>query len=302
MKLSRRKVAVLAGLIVIGLVAGSFAPMPAPASPELSILFPKNRSAVGRRVNVVLDPTTDWSVVPLFQVVAGTTEFPVIDTSSGRHAFQGVDLAPGVNTITVRVLAPAPGGEASRKKGEPPRLSVVLTKSVTVFNREESFGSIPADFTQQLFHSRDQEADCSGCHRLEVENQDRNHKKPEDVLCYSCHREVPKARNVHGPAAVWNCLSCHNPDLYPVKYQFTSINPWTAVKTSQPVEPAVFTLAADDLFKPLSAVLVSGDVPLVPKPKNRADRAKYQERKNARDMEIKKRKEREQELFRGLQA
>ncbi|MDH4163253.1 MAG: OmpA family protein, partial [Nitrospirota bacterium] len=41
-------------------------------------------------------------------------------------------------------------------------------------------------------------------------------------------------------------------------------------------------------------------VPLVPKPKNRADRAKYQERKNARDMEIKKRKEREQELFRGL--
>ena len=68
----------------------------------------------------------------------------------------------------------------------------------------------------------------------------RQAKKPDDVLCRACHRDVIKAKYVHGPAALWYCLTCHDPEASPVRYQFTTADPLSAIKTTQPVEPAEY--------------------------------------------------------------
>jgi len=225
----------------------------------VTVLYPKDHSIVGSKVNVVLDPGTDWSAVPFFQVVSGAaskTEYPPVDTSGGKHAFQGVDLQPGVNTITVKVLVPA-GGKG--KKGKQPVLREVSSRVIPVFSMVELFTGryAPADFSHALFHSRENEASCSGCHNLEAKADAPKPMKPEDAICYACHQGIPAGKYIHGPAAVWNCLSCHDPEIYPVKYQFTAEDPWKVAKTIHAVVPMVFTIPSDSLFKPGSAALLS---------------------------------------------
>ncbi len=214
--------------------------------PVVQILYPRDNAIVGNKVNLVLDPAD----IPYFQVSVNKTEYPVVDTSSGAHAYQGLTLLSGKNSITVNVLA------ASGEKGKQ-KFSVVSTRSITVFNREGFFSSVPGGFTLDPFHTRERESTCSSCHRMEVSAEDWNHAKPADVLCYTCHRQIPQGKQIHGPAALWNCLACHDPDLYPAKYAFTSHDPWKIVKYTKSVEPMVFTLPAADLFKPASAILVS---------------------------------------------
>jgi predicted CXXCH cytochrome family protein len=244
--------------LVTALAASSSpAEQPLPASP-LSILYPKHQAAVGRRVNIVIDPATDWSTIPYLQVIVGSTEYPLVDTSGGRHAVQGVALSAGLNAITVRALARV-SGKTHRNGGAgvPEGYLVLASRTVAVYNREGSFDALPSSFAPQYFHTRENEEICAACHRLAVETQDRQPKKPEGVLCYGCHREIPSGKRIHGPAAVWNCLACHDPDLSPVKYQFASVDPWRVTKASDPVEPAFFTLPAASLFKEKSAALAS---------------------------------------------
>ena len=213
---------------------------------NVPILYPKNNSVVGKKVNVVLDPAD----VPYFQVIVNKTEYPVVDTSTGAHAYQGVQLEQGKNIIIVNVLKVE---NAKEKK----TMSIVGSRSLTVFNREGSFSPVPAGFTQDPFHTRERESSCGTCHRMEATSQDVKHDKPEEVLCYTCHREMPKGAHIHGPAALWNCLSCHNPDIYPVKYAFSSVDPWKVTKSTKAVEPAVFTVSTLTFFKPGSAAIVS---------------------------------------------
>lgn len=224
--------------------------------PAFSVLYPKNNSIVGGKVNVVLDPATDWSAVPFFQVSNGRTVYPMVDASSGRHAFQGVDLEPGVNTITVKAFAPVMEKE---KKEKQPKFREVSSRELKVFSMVELFTGryAPSGFEKSLFHSRENEAGCGGCHALEAKADAPPPKKPEDAVCFACHREIPAGDNIHGPAAVWNCLGCHDPEIYPVKYQFTAEDPWKTSKTIQPVVPVVFTIQNDAVFKPGTAVLAA---------------------------------------------
>lgn len=224
--------------------------------PSLSVVYPKPNSVVGNKINVVLDPASDWSTIPYFQVVVGGTVSEVIDTSSGRHAIQGFVLQPGMNTVTIKVLANANAGKQDDKGKElGADFKEVLTRHISIFSRVELFTgrAAPAGYVPELFHSRENEAVCSGCHQLEATSHGSSPKKPEEVICFACHRNTPTGRHIHGPAAVWHCLSCHNPDLYPVKYQFTAVDPWKVAKSVQPVVPRVFTLPTEDLFKTASA-------------------------------------------------
>lgn len=285
--------------LAVILITYSFSAAQQTASPMISILYPKPDSLVGNKVNLVVDPMTDWSMTPFFQVLVGSTEYPVVDTSTGRHAVQGLALDPGTNTITVRVLAPVPGPDKEKETAKK-KFTPVLSRTFTVFNREGNFGVTPPQFTAQYFHSREQEGGCSGCHRLEAEPGDFTQGKPEDMLCYSCHRGIQTGRHIHGPAAVWSCLSCHNPELSPVKYQFISYDPWTVVKTLQSVEPAVFTLSSDVLFKPQSALFVSETSTLQLSRKDRKDKKKREEFHKAKAEELAKKREQQRELFKDF--
>jgi len=222
--------------------------------PVVTIVYPKANSIVGNRVNLVLDPATDPSTVPFFQVVVNNkTEYPMIDLSSGKHAKQGLKLEQGINTITVRVLV-----KAVDESNKQTTVKMVFTRNIPVFNNEGLFsGDPPPQFTREYFHARENEAACSGCHRMEVAPDDLKHKNPADVLCFVCHKNIATGRNIHGPAAVWNCLGCHDAELFPVKYQFTSLDPWTVKKTVQAVGPMLYTYSSAELFKTTSAELVS---------------------------------------------
>lgn len=300
-----------AGAIALAviLIANSFSAAQPTTSPSISILYPKPNALVGKKVNLVVDPATDWSTAPYLQVVVGSTEYPVIDTSTGRHAVQGLALDTGLNTITVRVLAAVPdpdkekGKEREKEKTKDAakkKYTQVLSRSFTVFNREGSFDVTPPQFTAQYFHSREQEGECSGCHRLEAEPKDFKQGKPGEMLCYSCHREILTGRYIHGPAAVWNCLSCHNPEIYPVKYQFISYNPWTVTKTIRSVEPAVFTLSSDVLFKPKSALFASETTTLQLSKKDSKNKKKREEFNKAKAAELAKKREQQRELFKDF--
>lgn len=213
---------------------------------DVRVIYPIDNSIVGNKVNVVLDPTD----IPFFQITVNKISYPVIDTSRGAHAYQGIDLEPGQNTIIVDVLS-------AKDSKNREKMSVIASRKINVFNRDGFFFSIPRHFKQQPFHTRERESPCAGCHRLEAVPADFRHAKPEDVLCFVCHRDVPKGKHIHGPAAIWDCLSCHNPELYPAKYAFSSADPWKIVKYTQPVEPALFTVSSTPLFKPGTAQFVS---------------------------------------------
>ena len=215
---------------------------------DVAVLYPKDRSVVGAKVNLVLDPTE----IPFFQVTVNGMPYPVVDTSQGAHAFQGLALVPGFNIISVNVLAPAEFSGKDKKTQ-----AVIASRSINVYSSAGAFGKLPPGFTKEPFHTRERESTCSSCHRLEVEAQDKAARKREDVLCSVCHLKIPEGEHIHGPAAVWNCLSCHDPELYPAKYAFSSIDPWKVTKYSQSVEPMLFTVPAAGLFSEGSAVLLS---------------------------------------------
>ena len=241
-------------------VPAAAVPAEQPASP---IVIPRAHSIVGSRVNLVLDPTE----VQFFQVIVGKTEYPVVDTSTGRHAYQGLELEPGLNTITLKVFAPpdertaeksaAPTGIPEKGPAAGPEsgtkgLTLVATWTRQVFSKVElrTRKPAPAGFQREPFHTRERETGCAGCHNLEAPPRDATPpQKPEDMICYVCHQKIPTGRHIHGPAAVWSCLACHDPDAQPVKYQF-AVDPSHSDKRSRTVAETCKTCHPDILADP----------------------------------------------------
>lgn len=78
---------------------------------------------------------------------------------------------------------------------------------------------IPSDFAARPFHGGEVAGQfCGGCHKLSASRADPPPKQPSDSPCYTCHRHLVKEREVHGPAAVWGCLFCHDPEAKPTPY------------------------------------------------------------------------------------
>ena len=235
--------------VITTVLIGTFLILTAISSAQQSVpvLYPKDYSLVGNKVNVVLNPAG----VPFFRVTVGKKEYPVVDTSTGAHALQGVELEQGANTLMVAVL------DQSGDQKDKNKFKVLSWRAIRVFNSDGVFSPVPEGFHREPFHTREHETTCSSCHKLETKEEDFSHEKPENVLCYTCHRMIPAGRNIHGPAAVWNCLACHDPDLYPARYSFSSSDPWKGTKTTRSVELTVFTVPTADLFKPASDLFVS---------------------------------------------
>ncbi len=128
-----------------------------------------------------------------------------------------VPIKPGVNKIQISVLR-------NGKK--------VYDKSLSVFRRsdlESKYREPPAGFRKDYFHMRDN-VQCRECHVLEARESDKKPVNPESFIvqafdekavisatstCYSCHKEIASAPYVHGPVAVWSCVSCHDADSEP---------------------------------------------------------------------------------------
>lgn len=124
-------------------------------------------------------------------------------TRVGRVQHWIVQLHAGRNLFAV-----APTGESAVTKRE-------IVYGAPFFDEER----IPRDFALRPFHGDPKRnRSCGGCHELTAKSSDRSPSSPEASSCYTCHRRLLKAREVHGPAALWDCLTCHDPQAKPTPY------------------------------------------------------------------------------------
>lgn len=249
MALKAHRIAI-AAIVIVAAVSRMLPVFAAEGQQAVPVIFPKNNSIVGDRVNLVLDPTE----IRFFQVIVNRREYSMVDTSTGRHAYQGLELEPGVNSVVVNSFEQT--GEGEKKTLKP-----TGAWSVRVFSIANLLSDPlpPSGFARLPFHSRENEAGCAGCHKLDALTAVSGNPKPEEVICYACHRYIPVGKNIHGPAAVWNCLACHDPKIYPVKYQFSFVDPWKVSKTTRTVVLMLYTFPSADIFKPVSAAFISKD-------------------------------------------
>jgi predicted CXXCH cytochrome family protein len=103
-----------------------------------------------------------------------------------------------------------------------------------VFRRSNllsEYSKAPYGFNKDYFHMR-KNTECRNCHTLDPSDSDvrpinittfRTEVHEDEIsasrstsTCYSCHKAITSYPYVHGPASVWSCLTCHNPDARPV--------------------------------------------------------------------------------------
>ena len=129
-----------------------------------------------------------------------------------------INLEPGENEIVI----------SAYKLGEK-----VGSVTRNVFRRSDlsaKLRKVPSRFRRDNFHMKEN-AECAECHALTHTEYDRKPVSPAtfsnnkyDIktivsttsTCYSCHKPISSYTYVHGPASVWSCLSCHDPDAEPV--------------------------------------------------------------------------------------
>ena len=131
---------------------------------------------------------------------------PIFSTEGRDYFCKSVPLDYGPNEFVAEVL----------EKGR-----VAETKKLTVFYRSDiskEFRMNPPGFQRKPFHTAGMEAGCAVCHRTAASDADIKPARPEQSLCYACHKMITARSNVHGPAARWDCLTCHERNSDPVKY------------------------------------------------------------------------------------
>ena len=130
-----------------------------------------------------------------------------------------VPLAVGINSISITAI-----------KNNKPSDSIFIN----IFRRSElevKYSKPPSEFQKRYFHSEDRSL-CKDCHTLVPSETDRKpvniaafpdrELKGEDMAaaatstCYSCHKAILSYPFIHGPAAVWSCLSCHDSQAEPM--------------------------------------------------------------------------------------
>lgn len=70
----------------------------------------------------------------------------------------------------------------------------------------------PPQYKQSNFHNEANEAKCSKCHDMRVNEVEG--VIFEDVTksnCHKCHNSITKEKYAHAPSANWLCTSCHSP-------------------------------------------------------------------------------------------
>lgn len=88
----------------------------------------------------------------------------------------------------------------------------------TIFLADEQGAPPPARFRAGNFHFPEREGACQGCHNMNPTAKELEGATRETNPCGSCHGRMIDRKHVHGPAGVFQCTFCHQPDSRPVKY------------------------------------------------------------------------------------
>lgn len=176
---------------------------------SLEIIYPANGTSIVRSDFLIIK-AGDAPVVDAITVEFGGAKSGMIDISGVeyRKAFGDfVILLPGFEPgqDTIRIEGFANGEKVAETSAE----IYLLTKPGEV---------APAKFTPFVMHLPEKEALCAPCHNMNPKAALLDDESAEKNPCGSCHRRRLNNEYVHGPAGVFQCAFCHEPDSRPVKY------------------------------------------------------------------------------------
>lgn len=185
----------VACLLLLSPAAGEAAP-----ANSLAIVLPLDRSFVeSGLINVVLKGGEQ--TVNEVQITVNDKKQAAAPRRSDRHysCYDGIRLSYGMNKV--RVIGLKDGRKAEETM-------------VQVFYRSDlspDSGKAPPGFKRYLFHSNDSEKGCYPCHEVNLGKLDEKKPQSGQSPCYVCHKKIlSNYKFVHGPAAVWSCLECHD--------------------------------------------------------------------------------------------
>ena len=131
----------------------------------------------------------------------------IIPVKKGRKFIcKTLTLKYGPNAITVNALV---------------KDKIVESKKIVAFYQSDvssKFHTHPSEFRIRPFHQKNKESVCRQCHTMNLAENYPKPMKPKDSICYQCHKKITDYKHVHGPAARWDCLTCHNKNSRPIKY------------------------------------------------------------------------------------
>lgn len=111
----------------------------------------------------------------------------------------GIKLSSGLNRVKVV-------GLKDGKKVEEVHTQVFSRPDLTQISSD-----VPPGFKQYPFHVDSREKPCVPCHQLEFSSKTAGKIPSGDPSpCFRCHKKILSNAFLHGPAAGWYCLTCHD--------------------------------------------------------------------------------------------
>jgi predicted CXXCH cytochrome family protein len=176
---------------------------------SLEIVYPADKTSVTRSDFLIIK---GGSTPPLegMTIELGGAKSDLIDVSSPeyRAAFKDFlilepDFSPGKNLVRVE-------GFVAGKK--------VAGAVAEIYYQADPTTAVPPGIKPFVMHIPAREALCAPCHNMTPDKIEINAETAETNPCAACHRRMLDKSHVHGPAGVYRCGYCHNPDSKPARY------------------------------------------------------------------------------------
>lgn len=195
------RAALLPSVILFGLLFAAVLPSSATAVQEaFTIVEPPANAQVRSRLVTVVVKRTDPGIDSILISTSAKKNKSISVSSKGKDFFcKTILVNSGINDITVYAL----------KSGNTVASKTLKIYCSTDISRDFS-GKTPSEYRISPFHTAGREGACGGCHILKVNAKDNKPDSPSNSMCYPCHRRITEFKNVHGPAARWECLFCHS--------------------------------------------------------------------------------------------
>jgi predicted CXXCH cytochrome family protein len=169
-------------------------------SSPIAVVSPPDKAIVeSELISVVLRLGRDD--VDQVQITVNRRKLPFLARPYNQHYLckDGIQLSYGMNIINVA------GFKDGRKVDE------VATQVFYNSDLAQSSADAPAGFRKYSFHVDSYEKTCVPCHQLDFSKIDADSSTGEKSPCFTCHKMIlANYAFVHGPAAVWSCLMCHD--------------------------------------------------------------------------------------------
>lgn len=183
---------------------------------SISVYYPPDKTVIDASVLGVSLNVIQGSA-DLIKITVNTADSTSIFPDSNFECFS-VPISFGLNNIRITAF------RENTNIGE-----IVFS----VFRRSSlnSRDKIPPPAFQKNYFHMSEHPECSSCHVLAPDDSDKkpvsiaafpdtssltSAKASETSTCFSCHKSLTLYPFIHGPAAVWSCLSCHEFQSKPV--------------------------------------------------------------------------------------